>query len=104
MRTATPLVVLAVVLSACASRKEVAQATDLPHDPETCTIDAHNHTGEILADAQAGAEEAAREAAWHARERERTERAKPGKPRTAQPGAPKTEKPDSAQPRLPPPR
>ena len=108
MRTAAPLVVLALVLTACASRSNRAADGDLSHDPETCTVDGHNHAGEILAGTQAEAEDAARDAAWYAGERARRGGAVSSTPRTAKPGDAKDDKkeeaPDTPQPRIPPPR
>ena len=108
MRTAAPLVVLALALTACASRNRAADG-DLSHDPETCTVDGHNHAAEILAGTQAEAEDAARDAAWYAGERARRRGAESSQPRTAKPGDAKQddkkdEAPDTPQPRIPPPR
>ena len=94
MRTAASLVVLTVMLSACASRNRPPEGSDLAHDHETCTIDGHNHTAEAMAGARAEAEDGARDAAWHARERERSKQGGTAKPRTPQP--------DSAKARVPP--
>ena len=107
MRTAVPLILVVVTLTACASRNRAADG-DLSHDPETCTVDGHNHAAEILAGTQAEAEDAARDAAWHAGERTRSG-AERSKPRTAQPSDPKQDDrkedaPDTPQPRKPPPR
>ena len=108
MRNAAPLVVLALVLTACASRNRAADG-DLSHDPETCTVDGHNHAAEIMAGTKAAAEDAARDAAWYAAEQARKEGAQRSKPRTAQPSDSKKddkkeEAPDTPQPRIPPPR
>ena len=98
------------MLSACASRKPDSDIIETVHNAEGCTIDGHNHAGEVLAGTKAAAEDAAREAAWHARERERNkERTQPSQPRTAQPREGRTddgkdEKQEPAQPRRPPPR